>query len=137
MINFFLKVMFYLSSQENCFLGEGWGIKDVRGPYLNGPIGIVKLHNSILSKSIGSNITIVLSTSNRCPIDSISITVKLNDKEITTHIKRNSSQEVVFVEVLANHKQETQILICDTSISSNATIEYLDIISIDEITIER
>lgn len=137
-ITLYLTVKYSSSSKEWIFLKEGWGIRDVRGPYLNTFTGHICISNDILLPAVPSTISLTLSLSNRCPTTSILVQASACGKIMTNSIEKNSSREFIFDSVLRKSTRNFDIFVSIPIVKTCAELKkYCDIIAIDEITIER
>ncbi len=137
-ITFYLTVNYKSSSKERLFLEKGWGIRDVRGPYLDTFMGYICISNEVLLPEIPTTISLVLSLSNRCPTSSILVHASAVDKRIAHNINRNGSSDFVFESVLRGVIDNFRIAISIPSVKTSIDLkEYSDIVAVDEITIER
>jgi hypothetical protein len=58
-------------SQEWLFLGNGWGVRDVRGPYLSASEAEIIIYNWALSRSSPSTLRLTLSLSSRAEVNAL------------------------------------------------------------------
>lgn len=138
MIPFYLTVNYKSLSKEWLFLEKGWGIRDVRGPYLNTFMGYICISNEILLPEIPSTIALTFSLSNRCPITSILVQASALDRKVVHSINKNASYEFVFNSVFRDPAKEFRIAVSMPSIRNATELRsYSDILAIDEVTIER
>jgi hypothetical protein len=68
---FTLTVDYRAPSRESLFLGAGWGIRDLRGPYLSAPEAEILIDNWALSATVPSILTITLSISGRATVNGV------------------------------------------------------------------
>jgi len=119
-------------------LGKGWGIRDVRGPYLDGLIGHIHIVGEVLSSEIPSTISLVLSLSNRCPTSSILAKVSADEREVSKKVKRNGSTDFILDSVYARTSGSLDLLVQLPEVQTCAELKrFWTILAIDEITIER
>ena len=138
MLDFYLVVKYKAPSKERLFLEEGWGLRDVRGPYLDGPIGRVCVTNAVLSSEIPSTISMVLSLSSRCPTPAVVVKISTADKDVTGVIHRDASTDFALNSTCANSKQGFEFLVQMPYIYDNSKLgAFWDVLAIDELTIER
>ena len=137
-IMFYLKVNYRPPSKERIFLDDNWVHRDVRGPYLGGLLGRICIDGSILASKFPSTISLVLSVSNRCPITSILIKVVTPREKVVKHIAKNGSSEFVFTSIYSGLEER---LVLAVEIPQTESVidqkQFLDILAIDELTIER
>lgn len=136
-ITFYTTVNYKSPSKEESFLKSGWGIRDVRGPYLSENIGYIQIPNNLLLADIASTICFTLSLSNRCSVKVIEVQAKSFDKHIIQNIRKNESCDFTFDNVFFDKENTLKIGI---SISTNSNVrnsQDIDILSIDFLTIER
>jgi hypothetical protein len=138
MITFYLIVKYKSPSKEWSFLEKGWGIRDVRGPYLNTFTGHICISNEILLPEIPSTISLTLSLSNRCPTASILVQALASNRKVIHSVNRNDSADFVFESVVRDSTGKFQIEISIPSVkTATEQKKYSDILAIDEIIIER
>lgn len=138
LVTFYLTVVYRAPSKERSFLGRGWGIRDIRGPYLDGFVGHIHIANGILSLETPSTILLVLSVSNRCPTDSILVKVSTAEKEISKKAKRNESTDFIFDTVYAHTSGNLDLIVQLPEVQTDTELNrFWTILAIDEITIER
>ena len=137
-LSFFLVVRYFSSTDERLFLDNNWGIKDVRGVYLMNSFGDINVDKKFLSLSFPSTVSLVISLSNRCPIPAVPLEISTSDKKLLINVKKNSSSDAIIYPVLATEKMFFTIRVhLPNIINKDAVKEFVDVISIDELTIER
>lgn len=138
LVTFYLSVIYRAPSKERSFLGNGWGIRDVRGPYLDGFVGHIHIVGGVLSSEIPSTISLVLSVSNRCPTVSVLAKVSTAEKEVSEKVKRNGSTDFILDTVYARTSGNLDLLVQLPEVQTCAELRrFWTILAIDEITIER
>ena len=68
---FELYVDYRAPSREWLFLGYGWGVRDVRGPYLSTPEAEIVLYNWALSQNLPSTLTLSFSLARRAQVNAV------------------------------------------------------------------
>lgn len=138
LVTFYLTVIYRAPSKESSFLGRGWGIRDVRGPYLDGFVGHIHIAGGALSSEIPSTISLVLSASNRCPTPFVLAKVSTAEKEVSNNVKRNGSTDFILDSVYAHTSGSLDLLIQLPKVQTDAELSrFWTILAIDELTIER
>lgn len=138
LVTFYLTVIYRAPSKEKSFLGKGWGIRDVRGPYLDGFVGHIHLAGEVLSSEIPSTISLVLSVSNRCPTSYILAKVSTAEREISKKVKRNGSTDFVIDSIYARTSGNLDLLVNLPEVQTDAELDrFWTTLAVDQITIER
>ena len=137
-ITFYLAVKYRAPSKERLFLGKGWGIRDVSGPYLDGFVGLIRIAGAILSSEISSTISLVFSASNRSPTPFILVKVSMAGKETSKNIEKNGSAEFTLESIYLKPSDDLEILVHLPDVQTPADLKrFWTILAIDELTIER
>jgi hypothetical protein len=126
------------STYESLFLGKGWGIRDVRGPYLTQPRGTLAIAPWALSRRVGSEVHLRFGLSNRCPVDALIFGISGRFGASSQIIQRNSEADVVLADVTA--ASELDVYQIDVALHEPApenVLKFMDILSIDRISIRR
>jgi hypothetical protein len=138
LITFHLTVKYRSPSKEKSFLGKGWGLRDVRGPYLDGFVGHICIVAAVLSSEIPSTISLVLSVSNRCPTPFVLVKVSTHGKEISKNVDKNNSTDFILDSIHATPAGNLEVLVQLPDVQTSADLEkFWTILAIDELTIER
>ena len=138
LVTFYLTVRYRAPSKERSFLENGWGLRDVRGPYLDGSIGHICITNTVLSSDTPSTVSLVLSASNRCPTPSVRARVMMGNEEVAKDIDRNGSADFAFGSVYATSMRCLELLVELPEIRTDIDLQkFWTILAIDELTIER
>lgn len=138
LVTFYLSVRYRAPSKERLFLDANWGIRDVRGPYLNSLQGFICIDNSMFSPNVASTISLIFSVSNRCPTASLLTTISTQKKELTQCIIKNGSEEFIIEPVYPSLQQKYIISVSLPDVKTTADLSiFSDILAIDEISIER
>ncbi len=138
LVTFYLTVKYRSPSKEKSFLGKGWGLRDVRGPYLDGFVGHIFIAEEVLSSEIPSTISLVLSVSNRCPTPFILVKVSTAGKEVSKNVDKNESADFTLESIYANPVGNLDVLVQLPDVQTFADLEkFWTILAIDELTIER
>ena len=137
-VTFYFVVRYKAPSKEKLFLGGGWGLRDVRGPYLDGLVGHIFITNTILSPEIPSTVSLVLSASNRCPTPSILAKVSTAKAEVSKKVVRNGSTDFVLDSVYAGPTNDLEIVVQLPDVKTDVELNsFWTILAIDELNIER
>lgn len=138
LITFYLSIKYTAPSKERLFLKKNWGISDVRGPYLNSLQGFICIDNTMFSSEVPSTISLVFSISNRCLTASILTRISTQKEEFTQDIVRNGSKEFTIGSVYSSSQREYVVSVCLPDVrTATDHKKFLDILAIDEISIER
>lgn len=138
LVTFYLTIRYRSPSKERSFLGREWGIRDVRGPYLDGFVGHIYIASTVLSSETPSTISLVLSASNRCPSPFVLVKVSTNGKEVSKNVEKNESADFIFKSVYANSTCSVDFLVQLPDVQTPADLKrFWTILAIDELTIER
>ena len=138
LVTLYLTVRYRVPSKERSFLGKGWGIRDVRGPYLDGFVGHICIAGAVLSSETPSTISLVLSASNRCPTPFILAKVSTAGKEVSKNINKNGSTDFILESIYANSVDNLDLLVQLPDVQTAADLQrFYTILAIDELTIER
>ena len=138
LVTLYLTARYRAPSKEKSFLGDGWGIRDVRGPYLSGSLGRICIAGAVLSPDIPSTISLVLSASNRCPAPSIMARVSVAGKVVSKSVGKNGSADFVLDSIYAGPVGNLDLLVELPEVRTAADQErFYSILAIDELTIER
>jgi hypothetical protein len=70
-MTFELHVSYKVPSKEWIFLGAGWGIRDIRGPYISQPAAYLHIENWALSQIFPSKLILMFSMSHRAAVDAM------------------------------------------------------------------
>jgi hypothetical protein len=68
---FEVSIDYRAPSRETLFLGDGWGVRDVRGPYLSASEGEIIIYKWALSRLVPSVLTLTLSLSSRADVNAL------------------------------------------------------------------
>ena len=138
LVTLYLTARYRAPSKERAFLGDGWGIRDVRGPYLNGSVGHVCIDSAVLSSEIPSTISLVLSASNRCPTPSVMAKVSAPGKTVSRSVAKNGSADFIIESIYAGPMGNLELLVQLPEVQTAIDQErFYSILAIDELTIER
>ena len=138
LITFYLTVKYRSPSKEISFLGEGWGLRNVRGPYLDGYMRHICIVAAVLSSKIPSTISLVLSVSNRCPTPFVLVKVSTPEKEISKNVHKNKSSDFILGSIYANPAGNLEVIVQLPDVQTSADLrKFWTILAIDELTIER
>ncbi len=138
LITFYFSVKYRSPSKERLFLDTSWGIRDVSGPYLIKPEGLICIGNALFSTEVPSTVSLIFSISNRCPTASVLAKISTQRERISHHIEKNGSKEFIIDPVYSSPQHKYLISVCLPEVRNLSNIgNFSDILSIDEITIER
>ena len=132
---FSFEVDYRASSQEVTFLQYGWGVRDVRGPYIRSNVGTLLIDDRHIKNIQRIDISFRLSASNRLPTDAATVIVEGPGSTQVIIIRKNEDHTVSLPSV---SKCAGQILIKITPPQANfgSRIMLNDVISLDWIRIE-
>ena len=138
LVTFYLTIIYRAPSKEKLFLGKGWGIRDVRGPYLDGFMGHIHIASEVLSSETPSTISLVLSASNRCPTSFVLAKISTAEREVSKKVKRNGSTDFILDSIYARTSGNLDLLVQLPGVQTDAELHrFWTTLAIDQIIIER
>src|SRR5215471_14243581 len=84
---------------ETLFLGDGWGVRDVRGPYMTQPRAVLAISSWALSASVGSQVHLRFGLSGRCPVDALIFNLSGGFVSVPRIIRRSSDVDVMLDDI--------------------------------------
>lgn len=138
LFTFYFAIDYRSPSKKEAFLDVNWGIMDVRGPYMTGTLKVVKVDSRLLLLETSSSINFVLSVSNRCPARSVLVLIFNKENSVANYINKNESFDFTFSVVYRDPSENTSLYVKLPELTNLLSLkEFIDIVSIDEIKIER
>ena len=135
-MQFELKIDYRSPSQERLFLGSGWGIRDVRGPYLNASEGRICISPCVLSPVKPSVISLQFGMSNSALLDAVSLQATGDFGVKSCFLERNNATELIIEDIVRHQHGEYVICIMHPR-ASQFGADLIDFISIDGLTLSR
>lgn len=136
-----ILVIYKTPSQERLFLGDGWGIRDVRGPYLSAPTADIIIGNWALSPKVPSTVKLTLSVSNLCEVDALFVRATGAFGWAQTIVKRNNEAILTLPNILANPLRNHTAIVIEPTFGPRdkiaATAGTIDIVAINELLLTR
>lgn len=136
-----IHVIYKAPSRERLFLGNGWGIRDVRGPYLSLINAEIVIGNWALSPKVPSTIDLTLSLSSRCEVDALFVEITSVSESRKIIIERNDSTNVSMPNIFANMSDDNAVIIVKQLFQlpdgAAALGDTGDIVAIDELRLTR
>lgn len=108
---FELYVNYCPPGEERLFLGEGWGVRDVRGPYLMASSGTVLIDSWALSVKYPSKIELTFELSNRAHVEFSTIHIVGNFRTRVLRVYKNKASSITLAGMLADKENEGSIVI--------------------------
>ena len=78
-------------ARESRFLGAGWGMRDVRGPYIISSSAKLEITRTLFSTVRRMKLTLTLESSNRLQSDAMLVGLSCERRKETIVLKRNRS----------------------------------------------
>jgi hypothetical protein len=129
---------FRSARHEYLFLGNGWGVRDTRGPYMTEPRATLAIAPWALSRRMGSQVHLHFGLSNRCPVDALIFGLSGRFGASSHIIQRNSKTDVVLDDIANEHElDEYRIDVALDDPAPENMLKFMDILSIDRILIRR
>ena len=132
-----LSVNYEAPSRETLFLESGWGIRDVRGPYLGVPEGLIRINRWALSSRVPSRICLQFEMSNRVILEATAIQAIGDFGRQTCYVSRNRTLDLVIENVLANEAYLIRIVHPAVIESGRFDPGLSDFIAINSLSISR
>jgi hypothetical protein len=138
---FNIHVIYKVPSQERLFLGNGWGIRDVRGPYLAAPTADIIIDNWALSSKVPSTVKLTLSVSNLCEVDALFVRATGAFGSGQTLVKRNDEAVLTLSDVFADPMHDHTAIVVEPTFGPRdkiaTTAGTIDIVAINELQLTR
>lgn len=136
---FSLRINYRAPSTETIFLKNGFGgVRDVRGPYITETEAELEFPNEVFSQYNPSLLSISFELSNRAPLDAIILSFHGDlPRQDNLIVRRNSECTVHFPNIMKPPDGCTTLFIVPPNSNRRESSELLDILSINEISIER
>jgi hypothetical protein len=136
-----IHVIYKAPSRELLFLGTGWGVRDVRGPYLSEMGAEIIIGNWALSQRIPSRVELTLSVSNRCEVDALFVRATGLSGSAQTLVKKNEEAILILTGILADRLRDHAAIVLQSTFGVNdriaATPGSIDIVAINELRLIR
>jgi hypothetical protein len=136
-----LHINYRSPSRERLFLGDGWGPRDVSGPYLSAAFAEIIIDNCVLLERAPATLKLILSLSNRSQVDALFVRANGVFGSVQRIIMRNEQTILTIDGILADaNKRDTKIVLRPTFGPSSTIAESphtVDIVRIDELQLIR
>jgi hypothetical protein len=138
-ILFDLNVQYSSPSKEKLFLGSGWGVRDVRGPYLAAEGGNIAIGCWALSPEVPSRIHLQFEMSNRSALEAAVLCASGTFGTKTCYIIRNKIGELMIENALSTIDEDYLIKITQPRTLHSARFDYSlsDLIAVNALRIWR
>ena len=127
-------------AKETMFLATGWGIRDVRGPYLNKPEGKIVIPDWVLAYTVPTDLTLTFGLSNRSEYEFVEVSVAGSAGVFTEQLEQNGSCEIVIPSIL-RRALTFELIVTATVYLANRDVvlphPVIDLLSIDRLRLER
>jgi hypothetical protein len=132
-----LKIDYRAPSKERLFLGSGWGIRDVRGPYVSGTAAEIVIESWALSKIAPSEIRLTLSMSNRADVDGLTLRIRGTLSHTQAILSKTKPTCIILTGISPNLARADVVLVLEPGFgnSSAPSSGTTDIVALDEIQI--
>ena len=135
-----IEVRFDCAVNETVFLESGWGIRDVRGPYLIKEKGIVAIPDWLLDENFTTSVSMVFSLSNRSLREAVEIYVSYEESVFNETVIKNGSIEICIPDI-KRAERPIKIAIAATGLVSCCDgfriLPVIDFLTLDGLTMER
>jgi hypothetical protein len=125
-----------IEAWETLFLGGGWGVRDVRGPYMTEPRAVLAISSWALSARVGSQVHLRFGLSNRCPLDALTFNLSGKFGSVSRMIRRSSDVYVMLDDIRIEPGSE-EYLINVVLHDPAKVLKFMDVLAIDRIAIQR
>jgi hypothetical protein len=123
---------------ETLFLGDGWGVRDVRGPYMTRPRAVLAISAWALSARAGSQVHLRFGLSNRCPVDALIFNLSGGFGSVSRIIRRSSDVDVMLNDIRIERGSEQYLINVALHNPEPANVlKFMDILAINRIAIQR
>jgi hypothetical protein len=123
---------------ERLFLAAGWGLRDVRGPYMTRPRAVLAISSWALSDRVGSQVRLRFGLSGRCPVDALIFNVSGGFGSISCIIRRSSIEDVMLDDIRIERGSEQYLInVALHDPEPENLLKFMDILAIDRIAIRR
>jgi hypothetical protein len=138
-MGFELKVSYKAPSEERVFLGDGWGVRDIRGPYICKNKAEIVIGNWALSHSIPSEVVLSLSMTNRAAVDALMIRVTGPFGFTHAVLSKREQKLIILPEVLSDSTRGSIVLVLEPGFGNDFALSpgTVDIVALDELQINR
>jgi hypothetical protein len=138
-MQFELRIDYRSPSQERLFLGSGWGLRDVRGVYLNASEGRICISPWALSPVKPSVISLQFGMSNRAILQAVSLQAAGDFGVKSCFLERNKASKLLVEDVVGHEQREYIIRIMHPRVprSGDSRAGLIDFISVDGLELSR
>jgi hypothetical protein len=136
-----INVDYKAPSWERLFLGNGWGGRDIRGPYISATTAEIVIDNWALSPKTAATVKLTLSVSNRCEVDALFVRAIGVFGSIQSLVKRNEEATLTISNVFADSIKRKAVILLRPTFGVNdiiaATPGTIDIVALNELRLTR
>lgn len=136
-----ININYKAPSSERLFLGNGWGVRDIRGPYITATTAQIVIDNWALSPKIAAVVTLAFSVSNRCEVDALFVRAIGVFGSVHTLIKRNEEATLRISKIFSDPIRKHAIILVEPTFGVNgiiaATPGTIDIVALNELRLRR
>lgn len=133
---FSLSVDYRAPSKEIVFLAEGWGIRDVRGPYITRDKAFLRISEEFLSATVPSTLRLSLELSNRCSTEGLVVRFEGIFGNRGLLLARNKSADIIFENVLAKFGCYELAIYVPQCLASEAMF-LQDVVALNSLSLQR
>src|SRR6516164_109532 len=134
---FELYIDYRAPSQEWLFLGYGWGVRDVRGPFLSTPEAEIVLYNWALSPNLVSTLTLSFSLALRAQMNAVLVKARGDFGRTQCIVPKPGKSTMTIPSLLSNTRSGPTIIKLSSVFHLDEQIATLagttDIVAIDEL----
>lgn len=138
---FEVSVDYRAPSREKLFLGDGWGVRDLRGPYLSSPEGEIILNEWALSRVTPSTLTLTLSLSGRAEVNALFVKASGNFGTTQCVVDKTQRSIIVISGLLVSDRLDPTIIKLRSTFRPDQQIAAspgtMDIVAIDALRLTR
>lgn len=136
-----MEILYNCAVKETLFLGKGWGVRDVRGPYLEQAGGEICFPSYWLDNKFTTTVELTFSLSNRSEQEGVEIQCYYLGESKRDTVLRNGSVTLILSSLLRQDSKFLLVRVLSTMLNitpSGAVIEpTADLVSIDKIRLYR
>ena len=136
-----INVDYKAPSWERLFLGKGWGVRDIRRPYITDTTAQIVIDNWALSPKTAATVKLTLAVSNRCEVDALFVRAIGVFGSAQNLVKRNDEATLTISNVFADPIRKHAVILLEPTFGVNgiiaATPGTIDIVALNELRLTR
>jgi hypothetical protein len=136
-----IRIDYKAPSWERLFLGNGWGGRDIRGPYMAGTTAQIVIDNWASSAKTAATVKLTLSVSNRCEVDALFVRATGSFGSVRGLVKRNEEDILTISKIFAEPLGKHSLIVLESTFGANdiitATPGNIDIVALNELKLTR